>query len=65
MFVSLANAYASAHPSMPLGHQCQGDFHFPRGITNGARWYELTGNLKLCKRGANGEREAREGESYL
>ncbi|GFR94190.1 carboxypeptidase D-like [Elysia marginata] len=45
-FVSLAKAYASAHPTMPLGYQCQGADHFPGGITNGARWYELRGGMQ-------------------
>lgn len=46
MFVNLAKAYASVHPTMPLSYQCYGADHFPGGITNGAKWYELRGGMQ-------------------
>ncbi|GFN75897.1 carboxypeptidase d [Plakobranchus ocellatus] len=46
IFTSLAKTYASVHPTMPLGHQCQGTDHFPNGITNGAHWYNVKGGMQ-------------------
>lgn len=44
VFKNLALVYASNHPSMKRGLNCNESF--PRGITNGAYWYELDGGMQ-------------------
>jgi hypothetical protein len=39
----MARTYARNHPIMKNGHDCNETF--PNGITNGAFWYELNGEL--------------------
>uniref|UniRef100_A0AC34Q904 Peptidase M14 carboxypeptidase A domain-containing protein n=1 Tax=Panagrolaimus sp. JU765 TaxID=591449 RepID=A0AC34Q904_9BILA len=50
IFVKLAYSYARAHPNMFLpGARCTGetaDFDPPKGITNGATWYEVSGGMQ-------------------
>lgn len=43
IFKQLAGTYASSHPTMHKGKAC--DNEFPNGITNGAYWYDVRGNL--------------------
>uniref|UniRef100_A0A0B6YSD7 Peptidase M14 domain-containing protein n=1 Tax=Arion vulgaris TaxID=1028688 RepID=A0A0B6YSD7_9EUPU len=45
-FRNLAQAYASSHPTMHLGNQCDGTDNFPGGITNGAEWYDVSGGMQ-------------------
>lgn len=50
VFRSLASVYASNHPDMRHGNNCNETF--VGGITNGAFWYELSGKsilLLLCR----------------
>lgn len=44
VFKHVANAYASNHPGMRRGLNCNESF--PRGVTNGAFWYELDGGMQ-------------------
>lgn len=44
VFKQLANAYANNHPTMRRGLNCNESF--PRGVTNGAFWYELDGGMQ-------------------
>ncbi|XP_063701049.1 carboxypeptidase D [Culicoides brevitarsis] len=44
VFKVLANTYAKNHPTMRRGLNCNESF--PRGITNGAFWYELDGGMQ-------------------
>ncbi|CAF3629146.1 unnamed protein product [Rotaria socialis] len=44
LFRFLALAYASKHLTMPKGQAC-GE-NFPEGITNGAKWYDVTGGMQ-------------------
>lgn len=44
VFKNLALVYASNHPTMRRGLNCNESF--PRGITNGAYWYELDGGMQ-------------------
>lgn len=44
VFKHLAHTYANNHPSMRRGLNCNESF--PRGITNGAFWYELDGGMQ-------------------
>ncbi|KAG6443020.1 hypothetical protein O3G_MSEX002659 [Manduca sexta] len=48
VFVHLAHVYSDAHQKMHLGKPCKhtNDPKFPEGITNGARWYVLTGGMQ-------------------
>ncbi|XP_058806975.1 LOW QUALITY PROTEIN: carboxypeptidase D-like [Phymastichus coffea] len=57
VFRMLALAYSEAHPTMHLGRPCAPppgahwprgmlDEAFPRGITNGAAWYPVTGGMQ-------------------
>ncbi|XP_059169419.1 carboxypeptidase D-like isoform X3 [Physella acuta] len=45
-FKSLARSYANAHPTMNRGKQCNGEYDFPGGITNGAYWYSIKGGMQ-------------------
>ncbi|KAK5638630.1 hypothetical protein RI129_012925 [Pyrocoelia pectoralis] len=44
LFKGLATTYAQLHPTMRTGNVCKND-HFTDGVTNGALWYEVHGNL--------------------
>jgi len=44
VFKRLANTYAKNHPTMRRGLNCNESF--PRGVTNGAFWYELDGGMQ-------------------
>lgn len=44
IFVALSLSYSLSHPTMQLGDSC-GE-HFPRGITNGAEWYNVDGGMQ-------------------
>ena len=44
LFKLLAHTYANNHLTMSKGHQCSGD-DFKDGITNGAHWYDVPGEL--------------------
>lgn len=46
VFKKLALTYATPHPIMSKGGNCEPE-HFPRGITNGAFWYEVVGKSVL------------------
>ncbi len=47
VFRDLAYAYSLAHTRMHLEHPCPGEAEtFPRGITNGAKWYTLNGGMQ-------------------
>uniref|UniRef100_A0A7E4VVU3 Peptidase_M14 domain-containing protein n=1 Tax=Panagrellus redivivus TaxID=6233 RepID=A0A7E4VVU3_PANRE len=48
VFVKLAYSYARAHPSMwKKGLRCTEEFSDPpKGITNGAEWYEVSGGMQ-------------------
>lgn len=45
VFKQLALTYASPHPVMSQGGNCEPE-HFPNGITNGAYWYEVYGGMQ-------------------
>ncbi|XP_037777657.1 carboxypeptidase D-like isoform X2 [Penaeus monodon] len=47
IFKKLAKAYSFAHPKMPHGKPCNSpNVVFPDGITNGARWYSVSGGMQ-------------------
>lgn len=47
IFKKLAKAYSFAHPKMPHGKPCNSpSVVFPDGITNGARWYSVSGGMQ-------------------
>lgn len=46
VFRNLASVYASNHPEMRTGNNCNETF--PGGITNGAFWYELNGECQTA-----------------
>ncbi len=47
VFRNLALAYSMAHSRMHLGRPCPRETEsFPRGITNGAQWYTLSGGMQ-------------------
>ncbi|XP_039751750.1 carboxypeptidase D-like isoform X2 [Pararge aegeria] len=50
VFVHLAHVYSDAHRKMHLGQPCKeharADDRFPEGITNGAKWYVLSGGMQ-------------------
>lgn len=45
VFKQLALTYADAHTIMRQGGNCEPE-HFPKGITNGAFWYEVVGGMQ-------------------
>ncbi|KAI4454464.1 protease m14 carboxypeptidase [Holotrichia oblita] len=45
LFEKLALLYATKHPVMSTGDSCN-DEYFGKGITNGAKWYELNGGMQ-------------------
>ncbi len=45
LFRHLAKVYASNHAFMHEGKACAGDGPFNDGITNGAHWYDVPGEL--------------------
>jgi carboxypeptidase D len=45
LFKHLALTYSQNHPTMHTGHVCLDDF-FPKGITNGAEWYDVPGGMQ-------------------
>ncbi|XP_068623289.1 carboxypeptidase D isoform X2 [Battus philenor] len=48
VFVHLAHVYSNAHHKMHLGQPCKNvpEEKFPEGITNGAKWYVLSGGMQ-------------------
>lgn len=47
VFKQLALAYSMAHPTMHLGTPCRGEREsFDKGITNGAKWYNVAGGMQ-------------------
>ncbi|XP_069936705.1 carboxypeptidase D isoform X3 [Cherax quadricarinatus] len=47
IFKKLAKAYSFAHPRMPIGKPCNSaDIVFRDGITNGAKWYSVSGGMQ-------------------
>ncbi|XP_042883422.1 carboxypeptidase D-like isoform X2 [Penaeus japonicus] len=47
VFKKLAKAYSFAHPKMPHGKPCNNPrVVFPDGITNGAKWYSVSGGMQ-------------------
>ncbi|KAI5642609.1 zinc carboxypeptidase domain-containing protein [Phthorimaea operculella] len=48
LFLHLAHTYSNAHHKMHLGQPCKNlpDEKFPEGITNGAKWYVLSGGMQ-------------------
>ncbi|XP_042241968.1 carboxypeptidase D-like isoform X3 [Homarus americanus] len=47
VFKKLAKAYSFAHPRMPIGKPCNaGQVVFRDGITNGAKWYSVSGGMQ-------------------
>jgi carboxypeptidase D len=44
-FKRIALIYADNHPVMKGGNACPSD-NFPRGITNGAHWYDVPGGMQ-------------------
>lgn len=45
VFKKLALTYATPHPAMSKGGNCEQET-FPKGITNGAFWYEVVGGMQ-------------------
>ncbi|XP_071532744.1 carboxypeptidase D-like [Panulirus ornatus] len=47
VFKKLAKAYSFAHPRMPIGKPCSSPtVVFRDGITNGAKWYSVSGGMQ-------------------
>ncbi|XP_076044068.1 carboxypeptidase D-like isoform X2 [Oratosquilla oratoria] len=47
VFQKLAKAYSFAHPRMHVGKPCNSSrVKFPDGITNGAKWYSVSGGMQ-------------------
>nr|XP_045606806.1 carboxypeptidase D-like isoform X3 [Procambarus clarkii] len=47
VFKKLAKAYSFAHPRMPMGKECNSNtVAFRDGITNGAKWYSVSGGMQ-------------------
>ncbi|XP_066261451.1 carboxypeptidase D-like isoform X2 [Euwallacea similis] len=46
VFKHLSLTYSTNHAKMSKGVSCQKSQSFPRGITNGAEWYPLTGGMQ-------------------
>lgn len=45
-FRQLSLVYSMNHPKMKLGTECGNNVVFPSGITNGARWYSVSGGMQ-------------------
>ncbi|XP_055864115.1 carboxypeptidase D-like isoform X2 [Biomphalaria glabrata] len=46
VFKSLSKVYSYAHPTMHRGNNCDGESYFADGITNGAKWYTVSGGMQ-------------------
>ena len=48
-FKYVASVYSSYHPTMHGGLACStnGEVEFPGGITNGNKWYVVTGGMQV------------------